>query len=80
MSDQKDTKKPEIKLPENVPVDYVFDKMLKNFTKQIDKLGILKEFKARRYHIKPSELKRKSENERRRKNRTGKNQNRRRNT
>jgi ribosomal protein S21 len=80
MSDPKDSKKPEIKLPENVPVDYTFEKTLKYFMKQVDKIGILKEVKMRRYFIKPSEIKRKLENERRRKNKTGKNQNRRRNT
>ena len=79
MSDPKETKK-EIKLPENVPTDYTFERMLKSFTKQIDKWGILKEVKMRRYYVKPSESKRKLENERRRKNKTGKNQNRRRHT
>ena len=57
MSDFKD-KKPIINLPENVQMDYTFEKMLKTFMKQVDKLGILQEVKARRYYIKPSMLKR----------------------
>jgi ribosomal protein S21 len=58
MSDPKDNKKAEIKLPENVPVDYSFERMLKTFLKQVDKSGILREIKARKYYIKPSEKKR----------------------
>jgi ribosomal protein S21 len=57
MSDPKETKKL-INLPENIPVDYNFERMLKSFMKQIDKDGIIKEIKARRYYIKPSEKKR----------------------
>ena len=57
MSDPKETKKP-INLPENVPIDYNFERMLKSFMKQVDKDGIIKEIKARRYYIKPSEKKR----------------------
>jgi ribosomal protein S21 len=66
MSDPKDNKK-EIKLPENVPVDYTFDRMLKSFMKQVDKSGILKEIKARKYYIKPSEIKRIAKKSKRRK-------------
>lgn len=62
---EKELKKPEIKLPENVPIDYNFERMLKSFTKNVDKLGILKEVKARRYYIKPSELKREEAKKRR---------------
>lgn len=58
MSDPKENKRPEIKLPENVPVDYNFEKMLKNFIKQVDKSGVLQQVKARRYYVKPSEIKR----------------------
>lgn len=57
MSDQREFKKP-ITLPENVPIDYAFERMLKNFMKDVDKSGILREVKVRRYYIKKSELKR----------------------
>jgi ribosomal protein S21 len=57
MSDQKEFKK-SIVLPENVPVDYTFEKLLKTFMKDVDKSGVLQEVKARKYHIKPSEKKR----------------------
>ena len=57
MSDPKDTKKPFI-LPTNVPVDLNFERMLKSFIKDVEKTGILKEVKARKYYIKPSEKKR----------------------
>jgi len=59
MSDPKDSKKiPVINLPENIPTDYTFEKMLKGFMKSVDKSGILQEVRARRYYIKPSEIKR----------------------
>ena len=60
MSDPRDkeSKKAEIKLPENVPIDYNFERMLKSFIKNVDKTGILKEVKLRRYYRKPSEIKR----------------------
>lgn len=57
MSDTKEFKK-EIKLPENVTVDFTFEKMLKFFLKQVQKDGILDEVKKRKYYIKPSEKKR----------------------
>jgi len=57
MSDQKETKK-QITLPENTPIDYTFEKMLKSFLKQVQKDGILEQVKKRRYYIKPSEIKR----------------------
>lgn len=57
MSDQKD-KKSIITPSINTPVDYAFDRMLKSFMKQVDKTGVLQEVRARRYYIKPSELKR----------------------
>jgi ribosomal protein S21 len=50
-----DKKRPEVKLPENVPVDFNFERMLKSFIKNVEKTGVLKEVKARRYYIKPSE-------------------------
>jgi ribosomal protein S21 len=59
MSDPKDIKKPEIKLPENVPIDFSFERMLKSFLKQVEKDGILKEIKERRYYTKPSEVRHK---------------------
>jgi ribosomal protein S21 len=67
MSDPRDSKKPEIKLPENVPVDYTFERLLKTFLKNVDKSGILKEVKARRYYEKPSAIRRRLEKERNRK-------------
>jgi len=67
MSDprEKESKKPEVKIPENVPIDYNFERMLKSFIKNVDKLGILKEVKARRYYIKPSEQNRLDKKQRR---------------
>ena len=53
MSDPKQEKKPII-LPENIPIDYNFERMLKSFLKQVDKDGIIREVKERRYYIKPS--------------------------
>lgn len=60
MSDPKN-KVPIINLPENVKIDFEFDKMLKIFLKQVDRSGILKEVKMRRYYNKPSELRHKIE-------------------
>jgi len=57
MSDPKKEKK-EINLPENVPVDYTFERMLKSFLHQVEKDGILQEIRARRYYVKPSEIRR----------------------
>lgn len=54
MSDQKD-KKIEIKLPENIVVDYSFEKILKSFLKDIRKEGILDEVKRRQHYEKPSD-------------------------
>jgi ribosomal protein S21 len=62
---EKESKKPEVKLPENVPIDYNFERMLKSFIKNVDKLGILKEVKNRRYYVKPSEQKREEAKRRR---------------
>jgi len=64
MSDTKTDKK-SIILPDNVPVDYSFERMLKTFLKDVDKRGILREVKARRYYIKPSEVKRLAKKSRR---------------
>ena len=61
---EKETKRPEVKLPENVPIDYEFDKRLKRFMKDVDKSGILQEVKGRRYYRKPSELKREEQKKR----------------
>lgn len=61
MSDYKEHKKPEIKLPENVPTDYEFEKMLKIFIKKIQKDDILEEIRNRQYYIKPSEIRHKIE-------------------
>jgi ribosomal protein S21 len=65
MSDPKKEKK-EIKLPENVMVDYTFERMLKSFNNQVDRDGILQEVRARRYYIKPSEVKRLAKKSKRR--------------
>lgn len=54
MLDPKDNKKIEVKLPENVPIDYNFERMLKGFLKQVQKEGIIQEVRERRYYIKPS--------------------------
>ena len=64
MNDPRETKRVEVKLPENVPVDYTFEKMLKQFTKTVEKSGILKEVKARRYYEKPSAIQRRLEKQR----------------
>ena len=63
----KEVKRPEVKLPENVPIDYEFDKRLKRFMKDVDKSGILQEVKLRRYYRKPSEIKREEYKKRSRK-------------
>jgi ribosomal protein S21 len=47
-----------INLSENTNFNPDFEKMLKTFLKQIDKSGILREVKIRRYYRKPSEIKR----------------------
>jgi len=60
MSDIKDNKKT-IVLPENVLVDYTFERMLKSFLKDIQKSGIMQEIKERRYYTKPSEIRHKIE-------------------
>jgi ribosomal protein S21 len=57
MSDPKSDKKPVINIPENVPVDMNFERMFKQFSKQVKRDGILEEVKRRRYYIKPSALK-----------------------
>jgi ribosomal protein S21 len=66
MSDIKEIKKPII-LPENVPIDYEFERMLKSFLKDVQKSGIMQEIRERRYHIKPSEQKRLAKKSKRRK-------------
>lgn len=68
MLNPKESKKIEVKLPENVPIDYNFERLLKSFTRQIEKSGILQEVKARRYYRKPSEIKRTEKKKRERKN------------
>ncbi len=55
------------KVENNVPIDYNFEKMLKIFMKQVQKDGILREVKERRYYVKPSDKKRAENNKRRRK-------------
>jgi len=58
MSDPKQEKK-EVKLPENVSVDYTFERMLKSFIKQVEKDGVLQEIRDRRYYQKPSVIRHK---------------------
>ena len=58
MEDKKEFKK-SIQLPENVMVDYNFEKMLKSFIKQVEKDGILQEIKEKKYYQKPSEIRHK---------------------
>lgn len=58
--DNKQEKKP-INLPENIPTDYAFDRMVKDFLKQVERSGILKELRDRRYYSKPSEIRHKIE-------------------
>jgi ribosomal protein S21 len=57
MSDPKEIKK-EIKLPENIPTDWNFERMLKTFLKSVEKSGVLQEIRERRYYEKPSAKKR----------------------
>jgi len=65
MSDPRENKKPII-LSENVSVDLNFERMLKSFNNQVDRDGILQEVRARRYYIKPSEVKRLAKKSKRR--------------
>jgi ribosomal protein S21 len=51
-------KKPVI-LPETTIINYEFEKMLKQFLKQVMKDGILQEIKERRYYTKSSEIRHK---------------------
>ncbi len=60
MSDLKQNK-PQIKLPENVPYNPEFERMLKSFLKYVQKSGILVEVRERRYYNKPSEIRHKIE-------------------
>lgn len=60
MSDQKQNKIP-ITIPENTQVDLAFEKMLRFFTKSVEKNGVLQEVKERRYYTKPSEIRHKIE-------------------
>ena len=50
-----------VTLPENVSIDYEFEKMLKSFMKQVQKDGILQEFREHRYYTKPSAIRHKIE-------------------
>jgi len=60
---KKDTKP--VEAPQNVP-DPNFERMLKQFIRYVDKTGVLQEVRARRYYIKPSEIKRLAKKQRRR--------------
>ena len=55
MSDPKDNKRP-VNLSENPIYDSAFEKMLKDFSRQIEKSGIIQEVKNRQYYEKPSEI------------------------
>ena len=61
---KKDTKP--VEALQNVPVDPNFERMLKQFIRYVDKTGVLQEVRARRYYIKPSEIKRLAKKQRRR--------------
>ena len=60
---KKDTKP--VEAPQNVPIDPNFERMLKQFIRYVDKTGALQEVRARRYYIKPSEIKRLAKKQRR---------------
>lgn len=45
-------------LPAEVPVNIEFEKMLKNFLKDVNKSGILREVRDRMYYKKPSQVRR----------------------
>lgn len=64
MSDKKEQKKI-IAPPEDVPVDFKFEKLLKSFLRDVQKTGILREIRERRYYIKKSERKRLAKKKRR---------------
>ena len=50
-------KKPVV-LPTDVPIDFAFEKMFKDFIHKVKKEGIIEEIRRRRYYQKPSEKKR----------------------
>jgi len=64
MEEKKEFKKP-IQLPENVPIDSIFESMLKKFKRESEE--IIREVKERRYYVKPSMKKRLAQKESRRK-------------
>ena len=44
--------------PIEVPIDFVFEKMFKDFIHKVKKDQIIEQIRARRYYQKPSEIKR----------------------
>jgi len=50
---------------EPVSIDYNFERMIKSFLKDVEKRGIIKEIRDRRYYVKPSEQKRLAQKKRR---------------
>lgn len=64
--DNRDNKKQPVTPAENTPVDMNFERMFKNFVKTVRNSGVLEQVKARRYYIKPSELKRMAKKSKRR--------------
>ncbi len=50
--------KKQVQLPVGVTVDFAFENLLKKFTHDVKKSGILEEIRNRRYYSKPSEIKR----------------------
>jgi len=50
--------KKQIQLPNEVPVDYAFENLLKKFIHDVKRSGVLEEVRARRYYVKPSMIKR----------------------
>ena len=63
MIDNKDKK---LTSTEDVIVDFAFEKMFKDFVKQVKKDGVLEEVKRRRYYQKPSAIKRQTKKSQRR--------------
>jgi ribosomal protein S21 len=46
------------KVKQEGPIDFAFEHMMKSFTAQVKKDGVIDEVKRRRYYSKPSEVKR----------------------
>jgi len=53
-----ETNKKPVILPTDAPIDYDFERKMKEFTSYVKRNGIIEEIRRRRYYIKKSELKR----------------------